>query len=140
MIYRIMAISLLLRKDLTDHTITSTLERSKERHWPARLYTSWTTLPSLSHSQRRGNCFLSCPFKSFGTIVSSFERSETSPVFLALLVHHALACSEGCGLQVCICECSYILIAATVQGTDHEHRASFKRILRSKPEIYEYLS
>ena len=29
-----------------------------------------------------------------------FERSETSPVFLALLVHHALACSEGCGLQV----------------------------------------
>ena len=29
--------------------------------------------------------YLSCMFKSFGTIVSSFERSETSPVFLALL-------------------------------------------------------
>ena len=123
-------------------SIASTLERTEERHWPARLYASLTTLPSLSQSKRQGNCFLSCLFKSFGTIVSSFERSETSPVFLALLVHHALASSEGCGLQVrFVSACSYILIAATVQGTDQEHHASFKKkILRSKPEIYEYLS
>ena len=76
-------------------TIASTLEQSEECHWPARLYASWTTLPTCSRSERRGNCFLSCLFKSFG-----FERSETWQVFLALLVHHALACSEGCGLQV----------------------------------------
>ena len=107
-------------------TITSTLERSEERHWSARLCASWTTLPSLSRSERRGNCFLSCLFKSSGTIVSSFERSETSPVFLALLVHHALACSEGCGLQVRL-YLRMLIHFATVQGTDQEHHASFKK-------------
>ena len=102
-------------------TIALTLEQSEERHWPPRLYASWTTLPNLSRSERQGNCFLSCLFKSFGTIISSFKQSETLPVFLALLVYHTLACSVGCSLQVCICACSYILIAATVQGTDQEY-------------------
>ena len=32
--------------------IASTLERSEEYHRPARLYASWTTLPSLSRSDR----------------------------------------------------------------------------------------
>ena len=81
-------------------TIASTLERSEEHHWPARLYASRTTLPNLLRIERRGNCFLSCLFNSFGTIVLSFERSKTSQVFLALLVHHALSSTEVCGLQV----------------------------------------
>ena len=79
-------------------TIASTLERSEECHWPARLYTSWTVRYSASCQARGEVTFLSCLFKLFGAIVS-FERSETSPIFLAVSVH-ALACSEGCGLQV----------------------------------------
>ena len=78
--------SVFINKETGTRSIVSILERSEHvAGMPAGL-------PSLSHSERQGSCFLSYLFRLSDTIISISSGASMSPVFLAL------ACSDG--LQV----------------------------------------
>ena len=87
----------------------------RQHRWPARLQ---KLDYRVSWSERRGNCFLSYLFRSPGTIVLHSSGARTSPVFLTLLCTCLQDMRGVAHRSICICTCSYILLVATVQGTN----------------------
>ena len=79
---------------------------------------SWATESSEARGSVLLNCSLSYLFKETSTIGSTMERNVASlsgP--LSSCIMHLPALRGVAYRSICICACSYILIAATVQGT-----------------------
>ena len=78
--------------------------------------------PLASHEargKRLGNCYVMLCHTCFKSpVVSTLEQSKNVTIACSLtlssIIYHTAACSEGCGLHVCICTCAYR--RATLQG------------------------